>query len=106
RRRQALEQDAEVDVALLRRRNVYKLKKYSLHIGSNQISGFRNITPMMIASSPALQSRAAKWMRRELQAFDSIKRSVPSSPSRRWESGRMRNAENLLKYVVEMLQHE
>lgn len=90
----------------MRRRNVYKYKKYSLHVGSNQISGFRTITPEMIASSPVLQSRAAKWMRRELQAFESLKQSGPSSPSRNLDAGRLRNTEHVLKYVNEMLKHE
>jgi hypothetical protein len=77
----------EIDMALLRRRNIYRYQRYSLYVGSNSQSGFRNITPDMIYSSPDLQRRARTWIRRELRVFDfSISRS-----------------ENILDYIIEIV---
>jgi hypothetical protein len=87
----------------MRRRLVYRHQKYSLHIGSNAVSGFRNVTPNMFAKSPALQSRARKWIRRELRAFDTVRQVGPSSPSRSWQAGRTNNAEYLLAFIMEIL---
>jgi hypothetical protein len=79
----------EVDMALLRRRNVYRYQRYSLHVGSNPQSGFGNVSPDMIYSSTELQQRAKAWIRRELRAFD-------------FSIGR---TENLLDYIIEIIKN-
>ncbi|KAF2665079.1 hypothetical protein BT63DRAFT_84440 [Microthyrium microscopicum] len=103
RRRPHDANDTEVDTALIRRRNIYTYQRYSLHIGSNRHSGFRNITASMIAQSATLQARASMWMRRELRVFGSLRHSVSDSPSRSWEAGRVFNAEYLLRSTLESL---
>jgi hypothetical protein len=90
-------------MALLSRLNVYRHQRYSLHIGSNPLSGFRTITPHHFASSPTMQSRAKLWIRRELQVFPCLRHTGPSSPSRQWAAGRLNNAERLLGYIVDIL---
>ncbi|CAD0106980.1 unnamed protein product [Aureobasidium uvarum] len=58
------------DVALAFRRRIYADQNYSLHVGTNRTSQYRNFTPATFTTSPALQSRARLFMRRELQVFD------------------------------------
>ena len=94
--------ETEVDISLLRRRNVYRYQRYSLHVGSNPISGFQNITPDMVASSSKLQSRAKTWIRRELRAFNLSQSSSLSQPRRELVSS-ARSIEYLLEYIVEIL---
>lgn len=60
---------ASVDQALARRRRVYAQKKYSLHVGANRVSQFRDFTPSKFADSAELQSRARIFVRRELRVF-------------------------------------
>jgi len=50
-------------------RFVYSRLLYSYYIGSNHISRFRNFTPAQITESGELQSKARKWIRRELRVF-------------------------------------
>ena len=94
--------ETEVDISLLRRRNVYRYQRFSLHVGSNPISGFRNITPDMVASSSRLQSRARTWIRRELRAFN-LSQSRSLSLSRSQFAGSVGSVEYLLEYIVEIL---
>jgi len=84
-----------------RRRYIYRHHLYSLHIGSNRVSRFRNITPQDIAASPDLQSKARKWIRRELQVFPFLDRPASSTEASR--SRRANNVEFLLEYVVAIL---
>ncbi|KAI5272233.1 hypothetical protein E4T47_04402 [Aureobasidium subglaciale] len=58
------------DAALAFRRRIYADQNYSLHVGTNRTSQYRNFTPATLTTSPALQSRARLFMRREFQAFD------------------------------------
>jgi hypothetical protein len=89
------------DAALRRRRVVYQRKLYSMHVGSNSISGYRDLTPHMIASSQDLQSRARTWIRRELRVFSFLYADpVNSSTNAATTSG---NAEFLLSYIVSIL---
>ncbi len=93
------------DISLARRRYVYRHGLYSLHVGSNRLSRFRDLTPEMFKSDQELVSRARKWIRRELQVFpflrlDDVEEASPDAAvSRR----RAKNAEFLLEYIVAIL---
>jgi hypothetical protein len=89
------------DVALRRRREVYQAKLYSYHMGSNPLSGYRDLTPQMIANSPELQSRARMWIRRELRVFTFLGPDSASSSSTAATTSS--NAEFLLSYIVSIL---
>ncbi|KAF2001071.1 hypothetical protein P154DRAFT_464919 [Amniculicola lignicola CBS 123094] len=90
------------DLALLRRRHVYRQKLYSLHVGSNRISRYQNLTPEMISTSPDLQSRAKTWIRRELRAFRFLYSDVESVPAA-GAATTSHNAEFLLSYIVSIV---
>ncbi|KAI4246844.1 MAG: hypothetical protein L6R42_009797 [Xanthoria sp. 1 TBL-2021] len=88
------------DDALLRRRQVYAQKLYSLHVGTNRLSQFRDLSPRVFSSDEELLRRARKWIRRELQVFDFL--NIDGQE----EEGIMRrtnNAEFLLEYIVAIL---
>jgi hypothetical protein len=89
------------DVALRRRREVYRRKLYSLHIGSNHFSGYRDISPQMIANSPEMQSKARTWIRRELRVFTFLHTDPARSSSAAATTSS--NAEFLLSYIVSIL---
>ncbi|KAK1914991.1 hypothetical protein P3342_011920 [Pyrenophora teres f. teres] len=89
------------DVALRRRRDVYQRKLYSLHVGSNPFSGYRDITPQLIAESPDMQSKARTWIRRELRVFTFL-HADPADPSPA-AATTSSNAEFLLSYIVSIL---
>jgi hypothetical protein len=89
------------DVALLRRRYVYSHKLFSLYVGSNRISQYRNLTPEMVASSPDLQSRAKAWIRRELRVFSFLHTDPEGTPSDGATTSS--SAEFLLTYIVSIL---
>jgi hypothetical protein len=89
------------DVALRRRREVYQGKLYSLHVGSNPLSGYSDLNPQMIANSPDLQSRARMWIRRELRVFNFLDPDSASSSSTAATTSS--NAEFLLSYIVSIL---
>jgi hypothetical protein len=86
------------DEALLRRRHIYRNQLYSLHVGSNRLSRFRDLTPQLFSRDEELVSRARKWIRRELQVFEFLSPDGPSSSDRR-----VNNAEFLLEYIVAIL---
>ncbi|OBT61714.1 hypothetical protein VE03_09184 [Pseudogymnoascus sp. 23342-1-I1] len=109
RRRYEHTPNRDPDDALARRRAVYAQNLYSLHVGSNRISRFRDFTPQSLSASPELQSRARTWIRRELRVFaflhptddsteDSERGGVPR-PRRRAGD----NAEFLLEYIMAVL---
>jgi hypothetical protein len=91
----------EDDPALLRRREVYQKSLYSLHIGSNPYSGYRDVTPQMIVNDPELQSKARTWIRRELRVFSFLHTDPTGSSSQ--ASTTSSNAEFLLSYIVSIL---
>ncbi|KAF2096699.1 hypothetical protein NA57DRAFT_42172 [Rhizodiscina lignyota] len=95
------------DVAILQRRHVYRQHLYSLHVGSNRVSRYRNITPHLFATSPELQTRARTWMRRELRVFSYLYPASASSdvgsPSSSGRTRRANNAEFLLEYIIAIL---
>lgn len=89
------------DRALLRRRHVYRHKMFSLYVGSNRISQYRNLTPEMVAASPDLQSRAKAWIRRELRVFSFLHTDPEGTPSDGATTSS--SAEFLLSYIVSIL---
>lgn len=93
--------------ALLRRRNIYKNGLYSLHVGSNRLSRFCDLTPQLFSTDAELVSRARKWIRRELQVFEFLTPDTASSTdggaSLRSNDRRANNAEFLLEYIVAIL---
>ena len=92
------------DVALRRRREVYQRKLYSLHIGSNPFSGYRDISPQLITESPDMQSKARAWIRRELRVFTFLHTGpVDPSPAAAATTTTSGNAEFLLSYIVSIL---
>ena len=88
------------DAALLRRRNVYRNHLYSLHVGSNRLSRFRDLTPQLFCRDEELNSRARKWIRRELQVFDFLS---PDGSKEEGVNRRANNAEFLLEYIIAIL---
>ncbi|KIW00399.1 uncharacterized protein PV09_08108 [Verruconis gallopava] len=99
RQRPASNLPSDSDRALETRRSIYCRQLYSLHVGSNSISGHRNFTARTFSASLELQSRARIWIRRELGVFDFLN-SVkgPNGATRR-----VNNAEFLLEYIIAML---
>jgi len=86
------------DEALLRRRHIYRNQLFSLHVGSNRVSRFRDLTPQLFNSDAELISRARKWIRRELQVFEFLNPDNTTGFDRR-----ANNAEFLLEYIVAIL---
>jgi hypothetical protein len=90
--------------ALVRRRYIYRHDLYSLHVGSNRLSRFRELTPREFSSDDELISRARKWIRRELQVFDFLSSdSSHTDAATERPQRRANNAEFLLEYVVAIL---
>ena len=87
------------DSALSRRRQVYRDQLYSLHVGSNRLSRFHDLTPEMFARSEELISQARKWIRRELQVFEFLNPGSGVGDV----SQKANNAEFLLEYIVAIL---
>ncbi|KAI0121966.1 hypothetical protein F4814DRAFT_195058 [Daldinia grandis] len=97
-------QRVTVDEAILRRQDVYRNQLYSLHVGSNHRSGYRDLTPQVFESDPEMISRARIWLRRELQVFEFL-RTPPTAQSSDDAMMRRRanNAEFLLEYIIAIL---
>ncbi|KAJ2976310.1 hypothetical protein NUW58_g8117 [Xylaria curta] len=99
-RRQPVTQDH----AIVRRQQIYRDRLYSLYIGSNSRSRYRDITPALFESEPELVSRARAWLRRELQVFEFLR--TPSSSQGGQDimtRRRANNAEFLLEYIIAIL---
>ena len=88
------------DTALLRRKEVYSLRLYSSHVGSNRLSRFRDITPQLFIQDQELVSRAKKWIRREIQVFRFLKTDVVGDAG---FARRANSAEFLLEYIIAIL---
>ncbi|KAK8186547.1 hypothetical protein BC567DRAFT_9787 [Phyllosticta citribraziliensis] len=84
------------DMALIRRRYVYRHELFSRHVGANRISCYYSITPERFNNSPDLQSRARAFIRRELRVFFSS--DGPSAAV-----SQTSNAEWLLEYIIAIL---
>ncbi|KAH0542085.1 hypothetical protein FGG08_003465 [Glutinoglossum americanum] len=93
------------DIALLRRRYVYRNELYSLHVGSNRLSRFRDLTPQLFCRDEELISRARKWIRRELQVFEFLNPGSmgDEDSSHPHTTRRVNNAEFLLEYIIAIL---
>lgn len=72
-----------------------------MHVGSNPYSGYRDITPQIIAGDVELQSKARTWIRRELRIFTFLHTDPAGSTSD--VATTSSNAEFLLSYVVSIL---
>ena len=86
------------EAALLRRKDIYGHRLYSLHVGSNRLSRFRDLTPHLFIQDQELVSRAKNWLRRELQVFEFLNSDIGDGVARRDNS-----AEFLLEYIVAIL---
>ncbi|KAI9820850.1 MAG: hypothetical protein M1832_003483 [Thelocarpon impressellum] len=86
-----------------RRRDVYRHQLYSLHVGSNRLSRFRDLTPGLFRNDEELVSRARKWIRRELQVFEFLGLGRARSEGGGAAARALDNAEFLLEYVVAIL---
>ncbi|KAJ8126783.1 hypothetical protein O1611_g6855 [Lasiodiplodia mahajangana] len=92
------------DEAIIRRQQIYRNRLYSLHVGSNPRSRYRDITPALFESDPELVSRARAWLRRELQVFSFLHTpSGPQSSEDAMTRRRANNAEFLLEYIIAIL---
>lgn len=100
RRAQPRRSTPSLDAALLNRRSVYRNQSYSLHVGSNRISRFRDLTPQVFSRDTELISRARKWIRRELQVFEFLSLDGTEEEG---ISRRANNAEFLLEYIIAIL---
>jgi hypothetical protein len=80
---------------------VYRRQLYSLHMGSNPLSGYRDLNPSMFASSPDLQSRARTFIRRELRVFTFLNPGTPGPSTNTATTSS--NTEFLLSYIVSIL---
>jgi hypothetical protein len=78
--------------SLTRRRQIYLDHTPSLHVGANRISQYQTFTPASFAASPALQTRARIFLRRELRVFDFLNRRPAGA-----------NREFLIEYLVAVL---
>ncbi|TDZ29937.1 putative RING finger protein [Colletotrichum spinosum] len=94
------------DEALARRRSIYRHQLYSLHVGSNRISRYRDLTPQMFASDTELVSRARMFLRRELRVFEFLftgsSEARTQEPDPAWRR-RTNNSEFLLEYIIAIL---
>lgn len=70
-------------------------------MGSNPFSGYRDVTPSVIANDSELQSRARTWIRRELRVFSFLQTDPAGSASQAATTSS--NAEFLLSYIVSIL---
>ncbi|PYH75639.1 hypothetical protein BO82DRAFT_359854 [Aspergillus uvarum CBS 121591] len=118
------------DDPLRRRQHIYRHQLYSLRVGSNRLSQYRELTPERFNREEELVSRARKWIRRELKVFaflnpsaagpaagtgssagdlrsTTTQRQQPAPPLRagqqRLENRRGNNAEFLLEYIIAIL---
>ncbi|KAK8082699.1 hypothetical protein PG996_001480 [Apiospora saccharicola] len=93
------------DEAVLIRRGIYRDQLYSLHVGSNPVSQYRDLTPRLFEQDPTLVSRARMWLRRELKVFEFL-HMPPSNPQGGDDTTtrrRANNAEFLLEYIIAIL---
>ncbi|CRK15970.1 hypothetical protein BN1723_010878 [Verticillium longisporum] len=106
---------AQDDDPLRHRRFVYRNQLYSLRVGSNRVSRYRELTPHMSATDAELVSRARMFfLRRELQVFEFLAPTSDTSTAAAADPAaaaerdpvrrrRANNAEFLLEYIVAIL---
>ncbi|KAL2865866.1 RING finger domain protein [Aspergillus lucknowensis] len=97
------------DDPIRRRQHVYRNRLYSLRVGSNRLSQYREFNPEMFNRDEELVSRARKWIRRELRVFEFLNPDTQSDsqvarPGQgRLQSRRGNNAAFLLEYIIAIL---
>ena len=89
------------DQAIRARRRIYEDRLFSLHVGSNRLSRFQDLTPQKFCRDAELISRARMWVRRELQVFRYL--SLDGETQERGVQRRANNAEFLLEYIIAIL---
>lgn len=92
--------EVRAQLALERRRHVYRAQLYSLHVGSNTPLHYTDISTRQFQTDPDLTSRARAWIRRELQVFEFLSRSEPSS-STSTDGGRRQRQQNNFEFILE-----
>jgi len=92
--------EVQQDPALAFRRSIYENKLYSMYVGSNMYSRYRNISARLLCQEVHEIIRAKRWIRRELGVFDFLD---PSSADFAQADRKATNAEYLLEYVVAIL---
>ncbi|CAK3967390.1 ring finger domain [Lecanosticta acicola] len=92
RRPVAQQTQPSTDQSLDRRRHIYRNRLYSLRVGANRISQYRDFTQQSFTTSPELQSRTRTFLRRELQIFSFL----DANP-------RGGNRDFLVEYIVAIL---
>ncbi|KAJ6783984.1 hypothetical protein PWT90_07647 [Aphanocladium album] len=59
------------------RRQIYADNRFSMHVGSNRVSQYQELTPDMFRRDQHLVSRARMFVRRELQVFSFLSHADP-----------------------------
>jgi hypothetical protein len=92
------------DEAVIRRRQIYRDGLYSLHVGTNRITRYRELTPRLFEQDPDLVSRTRMWLRRELKVFEFLHTPAEAQGSDDMMTRRRaNNAEFLLEYIIAIL---
>lgn len=90
------------DSAIRQREEVYLHNRYSMHVGTNRASHYREITPQSFQDEQ-LVSRARMFMRRELRVFSFLRPESNAGPDDAAGHRRLQNAEFLLEYIIAIL---
>lgn len=98
-------EDISENDSLHSRRRVYEEQRYSLYVGNNRISRYRNMTPAVFRADPTMVNRAKKWIRRELRALDPFHQYATATATGADRSTDLRNNEFLLEYILAILRH-
>lgn len=95
------------------RRDVYRLLRYSMHVGANRMSGYREVTREMFNRDIDLHTRVRTFLRRELRVFGWL--STPDADNLLPLQGeslysfrdrkRAVTVERLLGHILRLLQH-
>ncbi|KAM4064547.1 ring finger domain-containing protein [Hirsutella rhossiliensis] len=109
--RARVERDEPAGLAF--RRDVYRRLRYSMHVGSNPVSRYRELTRDSFRNDDELQRRAKTFLRRELRVFswlttpdaDDITPCVGESPQTFQDRRRATTVERLLGHIIWLLQH-
>jgi hypothetical protein len=87
------------DAALTRRRGIYRDQAFSLHVGTNRVSQYKDFAPSDFTASAELQSQARMFLRRELRVFDFLESGRATGPRG--------NRDYLVEYILAILKlHE
>ncbi|ETS73482.1 hypothetical protein PFICI_14428 [Pestalotiopsis fici W106-1] len=92
------------DEAIIRRRQIYRHGLYSMHVGTNRNTRYRELTPQLFEQDPDLVSRTRMWLRRELKVFEFLHTPTDAQDSDDiMTQRRANNAEFLLEYIIAIL---